>query len=101
MIRRSEAPAMAALKAMARSMPAVLQIFFARLRSSQPDEREHAAQALVEIGQKEPEILDFEDLEKELVWLQSQKDKKAAKLIASILPRIRKAPPHDGYRYGI
>ncbi|MGH9643894.1 MAG: hypothetical protein ACRD3Q_15915 [Terriglobales bacterium] len=96
-----EAPATAALKAMARSMPAVLQIFFARLRTSQPDEREHAAQALVEIGQKEPEILDFEDLEKELAWLQSQKDKKAAKLIAAILPRIRKAPPHDGYRYGI
>jgi nucleoside phosphorylase len=96
-----EAPATAALQAMARSMPAVLQIFFARLRSSETDEREHAAQALVEIGQKEPEILDFEDLEKELAWLQSQKDKKTARLIAAILPRIRKAPPHEGYRYGI
>jgi TIR domain len=42
-----EAPANAALKAMAHSFPAVLQVFYVRLRSSTSEERLHAAQALL------------------------------------------------------
>jgi hypothetical protein len=53
-----ETPANAALKAMARSMPAVLHTFFTRLHSQDAEKRVHAAHALRDIAKREPEILD-------------------------------------------
>jgi hypothetical protein len=51
-----QAPVNAALKAMARSIPAVLRIFLLRLHSAHPEERARAAAALDEIASKEPEL---------------------------------------------
>jgi hypothetical protein len=70
-----ETPANAA---MARSMPAVLRIFFLRLRSRDPEERAHAARSLAEIAKREPEILDPDETRTELSRLKALGDKKAA-----------------------
>jgi hypothetical protein len=64
--------------AMARSMPAVLSIFFLRLRSRAPEERAHAARSLAEIAKREPEILDPDEIRTELSSLKALGDKKAA-----------------------
>jgi hypothetical protein len=64
--------------AMARSMPAVLSIFFLRLRSRDPEERAHAARSLAEIAKREPEILDPDEIRTELSSLKALGDKKAA-----------------------
>jgi nucleoside phosphorylase len=96
-----ETPAIAALKAMVRSMPAVLGIFFARLRSEQAEERTHAAQALAEIAKREPEVLDPDALKKELSRLRFIGDKDATALIARVLPRVRRSRRIDRYKYGL
>ncbi len=95
-----ERPANAALKALARGMPIVLQVFYQRLRSNEPAERMHAASEIAEIAKREPEILDAERLAEEISILRS-KDKKAASVIAAVLPRARKAKRIEGYKYGL
>ncbi len=87
-----ETRANAALKAMARSMPAVLGIYFARLRSEDASERTHAAQALAEIARREPEVLDPDALKKELSRLRSIGDMDATALIARVLPKSATVP---------
>jgi nucleoside phosphorylase len=96
-----EAPANAALKAIARAMPAVLQIFFSRLSSGDAGARLHAAQTLVEIADKEPEILDPDDLRIGLARLKTLGDGKVAAIIAKVLRKIARTPRHQGYKYGI
>lgn len=96
-----ETPANAALKAMARSMPAVLRIFFARLQSQDAEERVHAARALREIAKREPEILDPDELKTELSRLRALGDKKASAAIAEVLPRVQRSPRIKGYKYGL
>lgn len=96
-----ESPANAALKAMARHMPAVLRIFFIRLRSSSPEEREHAAHALRDIAQKEPELLDREEISRELERLKALGDKKSAAVLKMILDRVRRVRRAAGYKYGL
>jgi len=96
-----ESPANAALKAMARSMPAVLRIFFMRLRSQDAAERAHAARALAEIAGREPEILDPDELRKEISRLKALGDGKAATAIAKVLPKVQRAPRLKGYKYGL
>lgn len=96
-----ESPANAALKAMARSMPAVLQIFFVRLRSSKVAERAHAAHCLADIAENEPEILDPEELGRELAHLEKLGDGKAARTIAKVFPKVRRASRVQGYKYGL
>lgn len=96
-----QAPANAALKAMARPMPAVLGLYFKRLRSEEAEERMHAAQALAEVATHEPEVLDPDALKKELFRLRSIRDKDAAVLIARILPRVRRSRRIQGYKYGL
>jgi hypothetical protein len=61
-----ERPANAALKAIARSMPAVLQIFFERLHGEAPEQRIHAAHNIADIAKCEPQILDVKKLSREL-----------------------------------
>ena len=96
-----ETPANAALKAMARSMPAVLRIFFARLRSQDAEERVHAARALREIAKREPEILDPDELKTELSRLKALGDKKASAAIAEVLPKVLRSTRIKGYKYGL
>jgi hypothetical protein len=96
-----QAPANAALKAMARELPAVLRIFFIRLRSAIAEERAHAAAALSGIADEEPEILDPEDLERELRRIRTIGDKDAAKYLERALPKVQQAQRIKGYKYGI
>lgn len=96
-----ESPANAALKAMARHMPAVLRIFFMRLHSTSPDERVHAAHALGDIAKKEPEILDQDEIRRESARLRTLGDKDSAAVLKTILQRVQRVRRVDGYKYGL
>jgi len=96
-----ESPANAALKAMARHMPAVLRIFFMRLHSTSPDERVHAAHALRDIAKKEPEILDQDEIRGELARLRALGDKGSAAVLKTILDRVQRVRRVKGYKYGL
>lgn len=95
------APAFAALKSMARQRPAVLHVFFRRLHSSDSDVREYAANALADIADEEPEILDPEELKQELSRLKKIGDNVAADFIAEALPKVERAERSSDYKYGL
>ena len=96
-----ESPANAALKAMVRSMPAVLRIFFMRLHSANSEERVHAAHALRDIAKKEPEILDRDEIRGELARLRTLGDKKSVEVLKTVLDRVGRARRVEGYKYGL
>jgi hypothetical protein len=95
------APAFAALKAMARQRPAALHVFFRRLHSSDSVVREYAANALADIANKEPDILDPEKLKQELSRLSQIGDHVAAEFIAEALPKVEEAERSSTYKYGL
>jgi|HubBroStandDraft_1064217.scaffolds.fasta_scaffold97539_2 TIR domain len=95
-----ETPANSALKAMARSFPAVLRVFIQRLRSTSPDEREHAVDEIHDIASKEPEILAVEELEDALLYLRSIGDKDASRRLAEALSKAKTVSQKPRYRYG-
>jgi nucleoside phosphorylase len=96
-----QAPANAALKAMVRSIPATLHIFYSRLHSSDLEEREHAASALADIAKKEPELLDAEQLRSEIARLGKLGDTGALARLKKALIEVQKTKRAEGYRYGI
>lgn len=53
-----QAPANAALKSMAGAVPGVLEIVYSRLRSSDAEERAHAAACILDIAKGEPGLLE-------------------------------------------
>jgi len=96
-----QAPANAALKTLVRSMPDVLRIFLARLRSDEPSEREHAASALVDIAKHEPDLIDFEQLREEVRRLENIGDAKALMQLKKVLRAGRTAPFKGRFKYGL
>jgi len=96
-----QAPATAALKSMARSQPAVLEVFLMRLRSADQQARAHAASALADIAEHEPEILKAEYLMSELAQLEKLADKESTDYVAKALSKVRDAKETIGYKYGI
>ena len=96
-----QAPANAALKAMARALPAVLQIFFMRLHNASAEERAHSAYALLDIAEKEPDMLDAEELERELFRLRRIGDKDAVHYLEKALPKVQQVSHVSGHKYGI
>jgi nucleoside phosphorylase len=94
-----QAPANAALKAVASSIPSVLRIYFLRLHTADPDEREHAATNLHEVASIEPELLDKEELEAAKSHLECIGDSETVALISETIERVRKAPRRSGYKY--
>jgi nucleoside phosphorylase len=96
-----QAPANAALKAMVRAIPATLHIFFSRLRSSDPEEREHAASALADIARKEPELLDAEQLRSEIGRLEKLGEVDALPRLKKALNEVETTERAEGYKYGI
>jgi hypothetical protein len=96
-----QAPANAALKAMARSFPAVLGIFYLRLHSLVGEERAHAAAAIEDVADKEPGLLDPELLGKELVRLKKLGDARIHRRMGKVLLRLKSATRTDTYRYGL
>jgi len=96
-----EAAANAALKTMARSMPAVLGVFFMRLHSADADEREHAATHIADVAANEPDLLDPGRLEIELSQLRKLGDKHGSGEIAKALAKTRKTPRAPRSKYGM
>jgi hypothetical protein len=96
-----QAPANAALKTLVRSMPGILRIFISRLRSPEPLEREHAAGALADIANEEPELLNYEEIGREITLLKKLGDNAAAGQLAKVFPLIQRASHRKRYRYGL
>jgi hypothetical protein len=96
-----QAPANAALKTLARQIPAVMRVFLNRLDSDNRDEREHAASQLFDISTKEPEILDPETLGKVLHKLTKRHDKNAREIVARILTNLQGHERQSKYKYGL
>jgi hypothetical protein len=96
-----EAPANAALKAMVRSIPAVLQIFYRRLHATTGEERAHAAGAIRDIAEKGAYLLDSKRLKEELRQLRELGDTEAAKSVEVAYSKSRKARRRSHVRYGL
>jgi hypothetical protein len=96
-----EAPANAAIKAMARSFPNVLRIYYVRLRSAVVEEREHAAAAIEEVAAKEPDLLEPQLLGEELARLKQIGDTEIFARIQKVLSRAKAVARADTYRYGL
>jgi nucleoside phosphorylase len=96
-----QAPANAALKTMLRAMPMIFRIFLGRLRSADPQEREHAAAALADVAKQEPELLNVAALRVEVKELKSLGDKNALKVLSNILSQIRTVRSKKRYKYGL
>lgn len=96
-----QAPANAALKTMMNSMPNIYRIFRIRLRSSNANEREHAASALADVAKKEPWLLDARDLRAQIKWLRASEDQNTAEILEKVLPRVGKASHRPKYKYGL
>ena len=76
-------------------------IFFIRLHSLNTEERAHAACALSDIAEEEPELLDLDDLQQELSRLEGLGDDEASKYLLKAVPKVRAAKRRSGYKYGI
>jgi nucleoside phosphorylase len=96
-----EAPANAALKAMVRSLPAVLNVFYSRLRSTVPEERAHAASHIESVATEEPELLDPERLTVEINKLKRIGDTESKESLARALEKAKKSRRAAPHRYGL
>jgi len=96
-----ERPANAALKSMVRAVPAVLQIYYSRLRSSDAREREHSASNLCEIAEKEPDLLDRRDFAGAILELERMGDRDALEYLRRALALIGEGEPSSKYKYGL
>jgi hypothetical protein len=98
-----QAPANAALRSMASAVPGVLSIFYSRLSSSDIQERAHAAACIADIAEKEPGLLDRDDLEEALAWLTSQSDRDALERVRESLVSLsrKRKREQSRYRYGL
>lgn len=96
-----QAPANAALKAMARSMPVALGLYYIRLRSRDSAEREHAAMQVEDVARLEPELLDWSELAGMLRHAAFLGDRVSVKIVKRALARVRRSQRRLGYKYGI
>jgi len=96
-----QAPANAALKALARSMPDIIRVYFSRLGSIDSREREHSASALTDIAEQEPELIDRKALKDELTLLRKRGDKKCARQIETVLSRTKGTSKRSQFKYGL
>jgi len=96
-----QAPATATLKSLAHLRPSVLRIFYERLASTDPDERAHAARAVADIADKEPEILDLSELKEHLSALKGMGDREARDYITRALPKVKQSEGASRFRYGL
>lgn len=63
--------------------------------------REHAAQAIADIAEKEPEILDPKELTHEFSRLEQMGDKSSSKYIADALSKAQQTERAKRYKYGL
>jgi hypothetical protein len=97
-----QAPANAALKTLARSMPGVLRVLFSRLGSDNKDECAHSAAALRDIARTEPDLLDGEELEEHLARIQKMGgNREAAVHLQAAVSDVRGVRRAKRYKYGL
>jgi len=96
-----QAPANAALKTLAHSMPGVLRIFFSRLDSTNKDECAHSAAALRDIAKKEPGLLELAELKQHLAHVKMLKYREAAQHLQMAVNSVRGKKRSKQYRYGL
>ena len=99
-----EAPANAALKTMAASVPDVLSIYFSRLESAMREERAHAASGLFDIASKDPATLDRKELMGHVRRLKKIGDTDAVGYLEKAVHKLAAKPDPDGsarYKYGL
>ncbi len=95
-----ETPATSAIKAMARTFPTVLKLFFSRIHGPSLDERQHAAYALYDIASQEPEILNADELQDALLHLRAIGDNDTYRRMAKALSKVKAVEHRPQYRYG-
>jgi len=96
-----QAPANAAIKTLASTRPIVLQIYYQRVLSSDPGDREQAAEMLLDIANNEPHILDIDVMTNIHNELSKLGYKEAFLFIKKILPRIIQGEKKSRYKYGL
>jgi TIR domain len=96
-----QAPANAALKAMARSFPDVLRIFYTRLRSDVEEERAHSAYQIEQVASEEPGLIEPRLLRKELARLKQMADRKTLRQLSKVISRVTRVKRAGLYRYGL
>lgn len=93
-------PATAALKLMAQWRPGILQVLYSWLSSQDADEREHAASAIADIADRDPEILGEGHLSETVEHLRAIGDSESANLIAKVVSKVHVAATDYPYKYG-
>jgi len=96
-----QAPANAALKDMAGSVPGVLEIFYSRVRSSDPEEREHAAACILDVATQEPSLLDKDDLKNAFSQLKKLKDRNALSFVRRSIAKVKGKRRRNRSKYGL
>jgi len=96
-----QAPANAALKALAQSTPGVLKIYYERLENENADERALAAYSIHSIASVEPELLDAGALKSALKRLSRKIDREAITYLETAIPKVEKTKRKRFYRYGL
>jgi hypothetical protein len=96
-----QAPANAAIKTLARSMPNIIRLYVSRLESGDRWEREHSAHALTDIAEQEPDLIDRDVLREKLKSLRSLGDKKCARQIETVLRLTKGSSRSTQFKYGL
>jgi hypothetical protein len=96
-----QAPANAALKAMARSSPDVLRVFYMRLHSDVEEERAHSAAQIEEVAKEEPGLIEPRLMRSELARLKRLGDHKTFRRLSKVLAKVKRVKRTGPYRYGL
>jgi len=96
-----QAPANAALKSMAGSVPGVLEVFYSRLRSTDAEERAHAADCVLDIAKTEPDLPDRNDLKRAISDLKRLRDRNALDRVRRSLGKVKRKRARSRYKYGL
>jgi hypothetical protein len=86
---------------MANSFPAVLNIFYGRLKSEFAEERAHAASAILDVAGKEPGLLDAQLLKKEVARMKNLGDRGTVNQLLRALRKVEGTPVRPRYKYGL
>src|SRR5262249_34174758 len=84
-----QAPANAALKTLASSMPGVLRLFFSRLESKNKEECAHSAAALHDIAMHDADLLKIEELEAHLARVKRLGNRQGAIHLQAAVNEVR------------
>jgi hypothetical protein len=96
-----QAPANAALKAMARSFPDVLRVFYMRLHSNVEEERAHSVAQIEDVAANEPGLIEPRLMRSELARLKRIGDDKIFRRLSKVLAKVKRVKRTGLYRYGL